>query len=158
MPPTVGGYGGAQILGEAICDPHGVETGGRFAGLGLLPATTTLGTTKQVKRAKVRFRDELAPPGRALSGLEVEGYEIHFGSTEHRPPCEPAFSDGSGMVSGPVLGAYVHGLCEDPHFLRALAGAPPRRTLNDVFAGLADVAEQFLDMTAVRALRDRPRL
>jgi adenosylcobyric acid synthase len=156
--PILAVCGGAQILGEAICDPHGVETGGRFAGLGLLPATTTLGTTKQVKRAKVRFRDELAPPWRALSGLEVEGYEIHFGSTEHRPPCEPAFSDGSGMVSGPVLGAYVHGLCEDPHFLRALAGAPPRRTLNDVFAGLADVAEQFLDMTAVRALLDRPRL
>ena len=40
------------MLGEVIVDPHGVEAGGRHNGLGLLPAVTTFGGTKEVHRTR----------------------------------------------------------------------------------------------------------
>ena len=104
--------GGAQILGEVVEDPHGVEGGGETRGLGLLPATTSLGPTKRVGRPSCQFRADLPAPWADLSGLCVEGYEVHFGQTRGRPPLAPAFTDGSGLVGGSILAVYLHGLAE----------------------------------------------
>ena len=144
--------GGAQLLGEVVEDPYGVEAGGSSRALGLLPATTRLAATKQVRHSVQRFRPDLPAPWAELSGLEVEGYEIHFGETSGRWPLTPAFVDGSGLVGGSVLAVYLHGLAENPHVLRALAGRERRRSLPQVCAGLADLAERYLNMDAVLAL------
>ncbi len=150
--PILAVCGGAQVLGEAIIDPHGVEMAGRHPGLGLLPAVTVFSATKQVHRTRARFRADLPAPWAALAGLEVEGYEVHFGSTVPRVPLPPVFSDGSGVVSGPVLAVYAHGLCEDPRVVQALVGRAPPRSLDDVFAGLADLVDRHLATSTLLAL------
>lgn len=150
--PILAVCGGAQLLSEEIADPDRVEGGGRCAGLGLIPAVSTFASTKQVHRTRRRFRVGLPSPWKSLSGLEVEGYEIHFGSTAAINALQPAFTDGSGIVAGPVLAVYVHGLCEDPRVLKALVGAEPPRSLACIFEQLADLAERYLDMQAIMAL------
>jgi adenosylcobyric acid synthase len=154
--PVLAVCGGLQMLGDLVDDPHGLESGGRVLGLGVLPAKTALGHEKQVRRVRRRFRPDLPPPWRGLAGIEVEGYEVHYGTTESDAPLEPAFVDGSGIVAGTVLGVYLHGLCEDPAVLEALAGVPPRRSLDDVMGGLAELADRHLDMEAVLAMLARP--
>jgi adenosylcobyric acid synthase len=144
--------GGTQILGEIVEDPHGVEAGREVRGLGLLPATTRLEPTKRVTRSTHRFRPDLPAPWAGLSGLDVEGYEVHFGETSGRWPLAPAFTDGSGLVQGSILAVYLHGLAEDPKVLSALAGHEPRRGLPQVLDGLADLVDQHLDMDAVLRL------
>ena len=149
--PVLAVCGGLQMLGGVVDDPHGVESGERIIGLGVVPARSVLGAEKQVHRVRHRFRRDLPPPWHVLAGLGVEGYEVHYGVTPADAPLAPAFVDGSGIVAGSVLGVYLHGLCEDPAVLEALAGVPPRRSLDDVLAGLAELAELHLDMEAVLA-------
>jgi adenosylcobyric acid synthase len=50
---------------------------------------------------------------------------------------------------GQVLGVDLHGLFEQPAFVRALLGAAPERTLDDAFEGLADAVEAHLDVDAM---------
>lgn len=144
--PILAVCGGAQMLGERIEDPHGIETGGSARGLGLLPAVTRLGPEKRVSHETRRFVSGLAPPWAALSGLEVQGYEIHYGMTESASPLASVFDDGSGLVDGPVLAVYMHGLGEDPGALRVLAGRDRARGLAEVFEGLADLADEHLEV------------
>ncbi|HEY8489477.1 MAG TPA: cobyric acid synthase [Dehalococcoidia bacterium] len=117
---VLGICGGFQMLGEAIRDPLGVESEEtETPGLGLLPAVTTFAAEKATHRVRARVE-----AGRGLlagaEGLEVEGYEIHMGRTEHAgPPAlrilsrsgRPAEApDGALDVGGWVWGTYVHGL------------------------------------------------
>ena len=161
--PVLAVCGGLQLLGDVIDDPGGVESAGRVAGLGVVPARTVLSPEKLVRRSARRFRADLPAPWRALGGLEVEGYEVHYGVTTGHPHLEPAFVDGSGIVAGHVLGVYLHGLCEDAAVVEALVGAAPRRTLGEVLDGLGRLAERHLDMGAVLAMvglpatREQPR-
>lgn len=150
--PILAVCGGAQVLGEVLEDPYGVEGGGSTPGLSLLPATTTLGARKRVESVRRRFRTDLSLPWDVLSGLTVEGYEVHFGETTGRPPLQPVFCDGSGLVGGGVLAVYVHGLAENPDVVTALTGSRPRRALPDVLTGLADLVDEHLDMAAVLEL------
>jgi adenosylcobyric acid synthase len=150
--PILAVCGGAQVLGERIDDPHGVEGGGSVPGLGLLPVVTTLGPEKHVSRAVRQFRTNLGPPWDELAGLEAAGYEIHYGTTGPRSVLEPAFADGSGLLAGPVMAVYLHGLAENPAVLRALAGRRPARGFGEVVDGLADLAEEYLDLDRLLAL------
>jgi adenosylcobyric acid synthase len=146
---VLGVCGGLQLLGEQFDDPDGVDGAGE--GLGLLPLHTTFAAEKLARRTTASFR-ELPDPWRALSGLEVAGYEIRHGSTEPREPLAEALPGGLGYVQGPVLAVYVHGLCEQPAIVRALVGEAPARTLDDAFDQLADALDEHVDMDAVARL------
>jgi adenosylcobyric acid synthase len=173
--PVLGICGGFQMLGRRVDDPHGVEGApGTARGLDLLPVATTLGTTKRTVRARARVR---APRGvlAGAAGLEIRGYEIHVGHTEHdgdapftivarsgAPADEP---DGAISADGVVTGTYLHGLFSNDalrgHALRALAarasrtpddrwGAP--RTAHARYDRLADIVAGAVDMPAIAKL------
>lgn len=151
-PLVVGICGGMQMLGRAILDPHGVESGRRETpGLGLLEATTTIGRTKRSVRVE----------GTAM-GERIEGYEIRMGRTriEGRP-----FADLGGRPDGAitdrVIGTYVHGLFDAPGFRAAFLNAIRRRkglpeceavSVPDPFDRLADALEESLDLEFLERL------
>ena len=128
--PVWGICGGYQMLGERILDPHGFEVQGEAEGLGLLPVTTLFEGEKIVHPARARVSEAAAGPFRDLTGRCIEGYEIHAGRTtgsgrsllalEERAGLSCDIPDGFQSGSGTVFGCYLHGLCDDPLFRRAL--------------------------------------
>ena len=149
---VLGICGGLQMLGEALVDPDGVEAGGGNApGLGLLPLVTRFDATKTLKTADVLFGHLPPGPWQALSGLRVQGYEIHQGQTRLHPGlvaaghlASAALPGDGGWVSanGAVLGVYLHGLLECPAFVQAWLGAAAAPPMDDVFNRLADCVDQ----------------
>jgi adenosylcobyric acid synthase len=123
--PLIGICGGYQMLGLAIDDPAGVESGGQarsVAALGRLNVRTVLGPEKTVRRAAGQLLAWSAPPFR--------GYEIHMGETRNEPGCRPfaeivrepdssSLPDGAVAENGRVWGSYVHGLFDDDDFRHA---------------------------------------
>jgi len=147
---VLGICGGLQMLGEAMIDPHGID--GNAAGLGLLPLVTVFERDKTVRRRSAVF-GELPAPWAALSGVPVQGYEIHHGQTAQHPAlaaagdlARPVLPDGLGWCNarGNVLGCYLHGLFEDARVLQALHGAGVP-TLDSVFDGLADFIDRHFE-------------
>jgi adenosylcobyric acid synthase len=154
--PVIGICGGYQMLGRAIRDPHGTESGEReVAGLGLLDVETVFEkekVTSQVEATVTQGRDW----GGALDGSPLAGYEIHMGTTTgdvglfrlkrrssgsgHQEP----LADGS--AKGSVWGTYIHGLFDNDNFRRSLLDSlriakglgPLQRTMN--YAGLRERA------------------
>nr|WP_286197270.1 cobyric acid synthase [Variovorax boronicumulans] len=143
---VLGICGGLQMLGEALVDPHGID--GNAPGLGLLPLVTQFAPDKTVRATRTRF-GTVQGPWQALSGLAVQGYEIHHGQTAAHAAmardgdlATAVLPGGLGWQGGQgVLGLYLHGLFEDPGVMQALFGAAGK-TLDEVFDGLAD----FLDV------------
>ena len=78
--PIVGICGGYQMLGLEVSDPHGMEGGGSIRGVGLLPTRTVFEPVKRQVRVATSV-GRLEGPLAALSGMPVEGYEIHMGTT-----------------------------------------------------------------------------
>lgn len=130
----VGLCGGYQMLGAAIVDSAGVESGGSEPGLRFLDVTTRL------ERTKITTRVEALPlhldPG--SSSALVQGYSIHMGRTTHGTdgPCfrtvragprklveeereEAELLDGAVSPDGLVWGTYIHGVFDAPLFRRA---------------------------------------
>ena len=142
---VLGICGGLQMLGEALIDPHAIDS--NRPGLGLLPLVTAFEPAKTVKRTEARF-ETITGPWAALSGVSLQGYEIHHGRTVQHPAMAPArvvLPQGLAWQSqqGQVLGVYLHGLFEDAAVLQALFGARVP-TLDSVFEGLADcIAREF---------------
>ncbi|KQP43742.1 cobyric acid synthase [Pseudorhodoferax sp. Leaf274] len=146
---VLGICGGLQMLGEALVDPHGID--GNAPGLGLLPLVTQFAQDKTVRATRTRF-GTVQGSWQALSGLAVQGYEIHHGQTEAHSAMARAgdlatavLPDGLGWQGGKgghaqVLGVYLHGLFEDPGVLQALFGSASQ-TLDQVFDGLADFVD-----------------
>ena len=111
--PVFGICGGYQMLGVEVSDPEGVEGGGKVEGLGLLPVSTVLTGSKKTEQFSGHFCNvEGLLAG--LSGLEVEGYEIHMGQTFPEgcmAQCAADFtSSGTGVCEGNVYGTYIHGI------------------------------------------------
>jgi adenosylcobyric acid synthase len=163
--PVLGICGGYQMLGELVTDPEHLESAHtEAAGLSLLPIQTELAGAKRLVRARGRARNGLAGVWACLDGLEVEGYEIHMGSTSGRSVAAMFdLNDGpDGAVSsdGAVAGTYLHGVFERPQprhaLLRALARgrgfnwSPGDGGETDAYDALADVLEDALDMEAIR--------
>ena len=133
--------GGYQMLGEEVSDPAGVEQKGSVRGLGLLPIRTVFDTEKTRTRVQGRF---LKMEGilRELSGIELEGYEIHMGETFALTPGRSLveFADitdksndipedlsggirADGAQCGNVYGCYVHGIFDAPGCAKGFVSA-----------------------------------
>ncbi len=159
---VVGICAGLQMLGAAVLDPLGLESGrGREEGLGLLAVVTELAPDKTLA-----VTEAVHEP----SGLALRGYEIHHGHT--RPDGQAVLeiarrTDGTAIGFArpdlPVWGAYLHGLFDADVFrrhwldgLRIRRGLAPigRVTVRDLEPALdrlADVVEESLDMGKIRA-------
>lgn len=111
--------GGYQMLGQELSDPYQVESGGTIQGMGLLPVRTVF--TKEKTRTRVEgaftsVEGELS----GLSGVQLEGYEIHMGETEYldgtrsltRIQDQISQNDfkTDGAYTERVYGTYVHGV------------------------------------------------
>ena len=163
---VLGVCGGLQMLGEALIDPHGID--GNAPGLGLLPLVTVFEADKTVRHTEVQFVADMcggshadgvqSSPWGALAGVCASGYEIHHGQTAQHAAmaaggdvARQVLPNGLGWcnAAGNVLGLYLHGLFEDPAALQALFGGrmqgQPVPTLDAVFEGLADYAEQHFE-------------
>jgi adenosylcobyric acid synthase len=156
--------GGYQMLGESIADPLGLEgSPGHSSGLGLLQTCTELQADKQLLQRQGRFRlnDNTV--------VQVQGYEIHVGQTQHLLPDDTQplldfganITDGAMSRDGQVAGCYLHGLFDTPAALSELMDwvghkvTPPisyqQQQLNAI-ERLADCVEQHLDMAKIEAL------
>ncbi len=177
--PVWGICGGFQMLGERILDPHGFEVRGQARGLGLLAVTTLFEGEKIVHPVRARVARDARGPFAALRGRIVEGYEIHAGRTkgtgsslltlEERGGRSCRLPDGFRDASGSVFGCYLHGLCDDPLFRRALVnwlrdrrGFPPlegaapsgRAIRGEQYDRWADHLEENLDMERLERLAE----
>ncbi|MGL6219736.1 MAG: cobyric acid synthase [Lacrimispora sphenoides] len=118
--PVFGICGGFQMLGESISDPFQMETDGAVLpvrGMGLLPVRTVFGKEK----TRTRVAGSCTSVGgifEELSGIEVEGYEIHMGETTRSIPplayvmeCQSGshLAKMDGCQRGNVYGTYIHG-------------------------------------------------
>ncbi|HEX9719950.1 MAG TPA: cobyric acid synthase [Ramlibacter sp.] len=153
---VLGICGGLQMLGEALIDTHGIEENG--PGLGLLPLVTVFEPVKTVRRTQARF-GAVSGTWAALSGVTMQGYEIHHGRTFQHPGMQAArvaIPQGLGWQNqeGNVLGVYLHGMFEDAAVLHALFGATAP-TLDSVFEGLADfIGRHFRPAVIADLIRD----
>lgn len=154
---VLGVCGGLQMLGEALIDPHGID--GNAAGLGLLPVVTVFEESKTVQHKAATF-GAVGGPWSALSGVQVEGYEIHHGQTRAHPAMAAAGDVAAAVLpeglawqnaAGNVLGLYLHGMFEDARVLQALFGVRVP-TLDVVFDGLADYIERHFEPGVLQSL------
>ncbi|MDB5869380.1 MAG: hypothetical protein JWP96_1712, partial [Polaromonas sp.] len=154
---VLGVCGGLQMLGEALIDPHGID--GNGPGLGLLPLVTVFDELKTVRHRQAAF-SALRGVWAGLSGVEVQGYEIHHGQTAPHSAMAaagdmayPVMPEGLAWqnAAGNVLGLYLHGLFEDARVLQALFGAATP-TLDSVFDGLADYIAQHFESGVLQSL------
>ena len=147
----VGICGGLQMLGRQIADPHALESAGQVtAGLGLLPATTTLEARKTLTRAQAKH---------VSSGLPVQGYEIHHGRTDvgMSAPCvcrEDGEVIGVGLGDRPIWGTYLHGIFDADEFRRWFVNGMRRRR---GLVPLAEIQAHYDIETAIQRLADEVR-
>ncbi|SHI76690.1 cobyric acid synthase [Parasporobacterium paucivorans] len=122
--------GGFQMLGESIEDPDTVEEGGFIRGMGLLPLTTVFEGGKVRTRIKGRF-GKVEGVLSNLSGLELEGYEIHMGRSrvsEDEDVQTMSFVNDmvenedktDGAFLNNVYGTYVHGVFDKEEVSKAI--------------------------------------
>ena len=80
--------GGYQMLGETLSDPHGVEAGGSISGMGLIPMDTIF----EEEKTRTRVTGTFGQTGGVLSdlsGVHLEGYEIHMGVSALKEGARP---------------------------------------------------------------------
>ena len=122
--------GGYQMLGDTLSDPYHVEAGGKIRGMGLLPMDTVFAS----KKTRTRVTGEFLPmPGTfaALSGVSLEGYEIHMGESVRKEGILPATklmvagnqpeeTKTEGAFHENVCGTYVHGVFDKEEVVETL--------------------------------------
>ena len=165
---VVGICGGFQMLGDTIDDPDGVEgRGGAMAGLGLLPADTVFCHDKKVSPRRGRIAPYLGGRLVPLSGIEIEGYEIHCGETRVKGSAFALLGsdgseipDGAWSPDGGVWGTYMHDIFSSDGFrvawLASLGAgamvASRKAALDASIDALADAVEAALDMKRLREI------
>lgn len=128
------------MLGYLLEDPHCIDGAGE--GIQLLPIKTCFERDKLVTKSQTRF-GSVSGLWKALSFLDISGYEIHHGKTEIMeidnvsnaviellPNCAWINAQGN------VLGIYLHGLFENENVIQALFGSESTH-LHSVFDSLA---------------------
>lgn len=148
---VLGICGGYQMLGRSIADPDGIESGaGETQGLGHLDVATVMTADKRLARVVARHH---------VTGMDVEGYEIHMGRTSG-PDCARPFAsvegrlDGAVSPDGRVIGTYLHGLFAGDAFRRSffdtlgvsLSPMNFHAGVEHALDGLAKHMEQHLDI------------
>lgn len=122
--------GGYQMLGDTLSDPHHVEAGGKIRGMGLLPMDTVFAG----KKTRTRVTGEFLPMTGTfapLSGVTLEGYEIHMGESVRKEGVQPATKliisgnqpeemKTEGAFHENVCGTYVHGVFDKEEVVEAL--------------------------------------
>ena len=117
------------MMGMTLEDPDHVESaGGSVRGMGLLPVDTEFREEKIKSQVKGRFR-QIGGVLNLLSGLEVDGYQLHMGVTGKRG-CSPGLTDVArgrqdlleeGIQQGSCYGTYIHGIFDSGGVARAVA-------------------------------------
>lgn len=131
--------GGYQMLGEKLLDPEATEAGiGSLNGLNLLPIITTYTDQKITHQVKAAFLTEAAFCS-DINDRSINGYEIHSGQTElldkdagllliqQRSGERVTIIDGAVNKAGNVFGTHLHGLFDNPEFLRTLMNTLRRK-------------------------------
>lgn len=168
--PVFGICGGYQMLGRRLSDPDRVEQGGTLRGLGLLPTETVFTGQKARTQACGRF-GTVEGVLSGLSGLPVEGYEIHMGRTEVPPQGGLLRLEGErvdGAQQGNVYGCYLHGLFDGQaadELVRALCrfkgiaelrGVDDRKAYREAqYDRLADSLRENLSMSAIYKILEK---
>ena len=131
--------GGYQMLGEEINDPDNVEGGGTVKGLGLLNTVTDFSSEKTTVRSSGKINNLDGFYSR-LSGLEVDGYEIHMGNSRiiEGLPMNTLNLKTDGCVNNNVAGSYLHGIFDNSEVASTLA-----KILADNKGVSLDEASQF---------------
>jgi adenosylcobyric acid synthase len=176
--PVFGICGGFQMLGEQLKDPLAVESSSGLAsvrGMELLPIRTVFGAEKTRTRVTGActavegiFED--------LSGMNIEGYEIHMGQTERAlPPLSYVMESQSGSHLAKmdgcqkknVYGTYIHGFFDSEQIgdtivaaLRKKKGLPSQpgtafsyqEYKEKQYDRLADLLRESLDMNRIYSL------
>ena len=118
--PVFGICGGYQMMGRTVSDPDNTEGGGSLRGMNLLPIDTVFRpskTTTQTRGALLEIDGVLSD----LSGLAVEGYEIHMGETVRDASAKPLVrllrrkgEIEDGCQTENAFGTYLHGVFDAP--------------------------------------------
>ena len=124
--PVMGICGGFQMLGKRLIDAYGVEEKGILTGLGLLDSETIFSREKVRTQARAKVSENI-PGWEKLSGMELEGYEIHMGVTRNLGGCiefmtvengrqenEKGHTAGLCNMDGGICGTYLHGFFDAP--------------------------------------------
>ena len=131
------------MLGETLSDPDGVEGGGTMKGMGLLPMDTVFAGDKTRTRVTGTF-ETVNGRLKELSGVPLEGYEIHMGVTvlkEGASSMTRITDYGSqsfgklkqdGACTENVYGTYVHGIFDREEVTKAVITAIGREKGLDV--------------------------
>lgn len=171
--PVIGICGGYQMLGEKLQDPDHTESEiDEMAGLSLLPLVTTFLPEKVTRQVKAKCEGN-GFIQLDLTMQELEGYEIHMGSTEYTRPVAKAFildrgegavvEDGAVREDGLVMGTYMHGVFDNDKLRRnildalrekkGLAALGEGLSMKDrkeaAYNRLADNVRSQLDMTKI---------
>ena len=140
--PVFGICGGYQIMGNTITDKEGAEqkAGGpntQVRGMELLPIDTEFETEKVRTRVAGTF-DQVTGILKELSGLEIEGYEIHMGISHSADPDAGFMTQVTeiqqrstistisklqkqdGISYGNCYGTYLHGIFDRPGVAEAI--------------------------------------
>jgi adenosylcobyric acid synthase len=157
--PIVGICGGAQLLGQRIEDPQGIESQASLVeALGILPHSTRYASPKVTRQC-----------AGWLSGLgstaRVEGFELHYGHMHAAQQPLLTLEDGTpeGSMRGAVLASMVHRLFDAAPARRALiewlcarrgmaAPSPAQEPLPDPYDLLADHVQGALDWAKLQAI------
>lgn len=128
--------GGYQMLGETLSDPYGIEAGGTMKGMGLLPMDTVFENEKTRTRVSGTFT-QVEGELRELSGVQLEGYEIHMGVTSLKDTARSltTIQDHAasqerkcdGVYEKNIYGTYVHGVFDREEVAKAVIRALGRR-------------------------------
>lgn len=150
---VLGICGGYQMLGTVISDPEGIEgPAGDTIGLGLLDVQTIMVPEKRVTQVEAIH---------TASGVPMNGYEIHIGTTEGADRARPLFSiagkpEGASSATGQVAGTYLHGLFSADEFRAVwLSAQGVQGTLaygeavEDTLDALAKHIEAHIDLSAL---------
>jgi adenosylcobyric acid synthase len=143
---------GAQMLGQSVADPMGLEgPPGRVPGLGLLEIETEIGDDKTLARAS---------GVETASGEAVRGYEMHMGRSTGAGLARPFLSlggraEGAVSADGRIMGSNLHGLFAADGFRHAFldrirarraSGLDFEASIEATLDALADHLEASLDL------------